>query len=79
MSDWQDHYWSFFNFAGRFVGVCFIIGGGVCFYYALKQGDVLAIVMTAIVAVLGILLICSKSYRPASRNSSERPDGPKKD
>ena len=80
MSDWQPTRLRFFNFAGRFVGVGFIIVGGICFLYALSQGDVLAIVMIAIVPVLGILLLCAKPYRPDVRvsNSPESDDSHKK-
>jgi len=62
--DRQKGYWSFFNFATRFVGVCFVLVGGICFYYAHLQGDILAMVMTAVVSVLGILLNLAKPYRP---------------
>jgi hypothetical protein len=68
MSDWQKTYWQVFNIAARFVGAGFVIVGGICFYYALSQGDVLAIVMIAVVAVLGFLMICAKPYRPDLRN-----------
>jgi hypothetical protein len=69
MSDWRSYYWRGFNVAGRFVGACFTIVGGIGFYYAFSKGDVLTMVVTAVVAVLGVLLICAKPYRPDIRDS----------
>jgi hypothetical protein len=76
MSDWRKTYWQGFNIAGRLVGTGFVIVGGICFLYAISQGDVLAMVMTAVVAVLGILLIFAKPYRPdlSKSASSEQAD-----
>ena len=64
MADRQDSYWTFFNAAGRFVGGCFFVGGFVLFLWSLTQGEIIGIVMSAIVSVLGILVICAKPSRP---------------
>jgi hypothetical protein len=69
MSDWRSYYWRGFNVAGRFVGAGFVIVGGIVFCYAVSQGDVLEMVVTGVVPVLGVLLICAKPYRPDIRDS----------
>ena len=68
MADWQDSYWTFFNAAGRFVGGCLFVGGFVVFLWSLTQGEIIGIVMSAIVSVLGILVVFAKPSRPNKSN-----------
>ena len=58
------------NALGQIVGVLFIVVGGILFLYVLSQGDLLAICFTALVPVLGILLLFAKPYRPNIRDSA---------
>jgi hypothetical protein len=69
MSDWRTYYWRSFNVLGRFVGIWFIVLGGILFFYALSQGDWLAICFTALGPIFGVLLLCAKPYRPDLHDS----------
>jgi hypothetical protein len=67
-------YWKRFNALGRFVGVWFIVIGGIVFLYALSQGDWLAICFTALGPAFGVLLLCARPYRPDLRDLNSPDD-----
>ncbi len=60
----QQRYWQTFNIAGRFIGGCFFVAGFIVFASLLTHGEILGAVMGAVVAVLGILMMCAKPSRP---------------
>ena len=70
MSDWQKTYLKLFNLAGRFVGVCFFLGGVVFIIYGVAAGGALFVIPGLVVAVLGVLLFIARPYRPQSSDSS---------
>jgi hypothetical protein len=70
MADSQKTYWSFFNLAGRFIGVCFGLIGLVFVIYGAASGGAVYLVPGLVVAVLGALLLMAKPYRAKG-------DGPK--
>jgi uncharacterized membrane protein YhhN len=70
MSDWKKTYWKLFNLAGRFVGVCFFLGGVVFIIYGVSAGGALFVIPGLVVAVLGVLLFIARPYRPQSSDSS---------
>jgi cytochrome c biogenesis protein CcdA len=63
-------YWTVFNALGRIVGILFFIGGLIICAYGLislrnQQADAwLIIIVSLVVAVLGMLLAVAKPYRP---------------
>lgn len=61
----QRRYWQFFNIVGRFVGIWFLVLGGILFLWTLTQKEWLAMCLTGFFGpVVGILLLCAKPYRP---------------
>ena len=70
MSDWQKTYWKLFNFAGKFVGVCFFLWGVFFIFYGVAAGGALYVIPGLIGAVLGVLLFIARPYRPKSRDSA---------
>jgi hypothetical protein len=70
MADWRKTYWQIFNFAGRAVGALFTLVGVVFVIYGVTAGGALYVVTGLVVAVLGILLICARPYRPEPRDSA---------
>jgi hypothetical protein len=72
MSHWQKCHSQLFNIAGRFVGAWFVLGGVIFIIYGVTNGGALYVVPGLVVAVLGILLICARPYRPDLRGS-DRP------
>jgi len=60
MSDSQNRHRKSFEPASRGVGGCLLVAGVVLFFFALAQDDLLAMVMTAVVSALGVLMLRSK-------------------
>jgi peptidoglycan biosynthesis protein MviN/MurJ (putative lipid II flippase) len=60
----QSLHWKIFNVLGRIVGVGFVIGGLILAIYGLVSHDWLGVLMPSIMAILGILLIKAKPYKP---------------
>jgi hypothetical protein len=62
-------YWRLFNVLGRIVGVLFTLGGAIFIIYGLTSASALVAVVGLVVAVLGILLVFAKPFRPDFRDS----------
>jgi sugar phosphate permease len=67
MSDWRKTYWQGFNIAGKIVGVLFALFGIIFIVYGATSGGATFVIPGLIVAVLGILLVCARPYRPDER------------
>ena len=70
MSNWRKTYWQLFNILGRIVGVLFVLVGGISFIHGLTSAGALIAVVGLVVAVLGILLVFAKPFRPDLRDSA---------
>jgi len=68
MMDTKTGYWRMFNALGKFIGVCFVLGGGVVMLFGASQRDWLIGVSGFIVAVLGVLLTLARPYRPDTKD-----------
>jgi len=73
MQNWRNIYWKLFNFLARIVGVLFLaVGLTICIYtvIALRNSQLqpfdawVMIISTFVVAVLGLLLIIARPYKP---------------
>jgi hypothetical protein len=53
-----------FNLLGRIVGGGFVVVGLILLMYAISSHDWIAVSATAIVIVLGVLLLMAKPYKP---------------
>ena len=69
MSRWRTYYYRW----SRFVGACFVIGGGVGLYCSLRDRnvDVVGLILSIYIIVLGIYKICTKRYRPDHRDADQ--------
>jgi len=67
MADTKTTYWKFFNAAGRAVGVGFVLVGAGILIYGVVQRDWLFAVPGFVIAVLGMLLMLARPYRPATK------------
>ena len=67
MAGTKTIYWKFFNAAGRIVAVGFVLGGAVILIYGAVQRDWLIAVPGFVVAVLGMLLMLARPYRPDTK------------
>jgi hypothetical protein len=70
MSDWRKIYWQSFNVAGRLVGACFVLVGAIFVIYGMTSGGAMFAVPGLVVAVLGVLLVCARPYRPDLHDSA---------
>ena len=69
MSGSRKIYWQRLHVMGQVVGLCFVVGGGIVFLYALSQGDWLVICFTALGPIIGILLLCGIPFRSRFQDS----------
>ena len=67
MTNWRTTYWNVFNAAGRLVGASFTVVGLIIGGYGVSQSDWLIAASGSIVAVLGVVLLVGKPYRPPGR------------
>jgi hypothetical protein len=67
MPDWRKAYWQGFNFVGKIVGVLFILFGTIFVICGATSGGAIFLIPGLVVAVLGILLIFARPYRPDQR------------
>ena len=64
MADTRTGYWKVFNTLGKVVGVGFILVGVVVLISGAVQRDWLIGVAGFVVALLGVLLMLARPYRP---------------
>ena len=57
-------HWKIFNLLVRIVGGGFVAGGLILTIYAISSRDWIAVSLTTIVIVLGVLLLMAKPYNP---------------
>lgn len=68
MADTRTGFWKILNALGKFVGVCFILGGVVVLLFGAAQRDWLIGAPGFVVAALGVLLTLARPYRPDTKD-----------